>query len=961
MMQCARPHDISIFNFYAGTIESRAKISVIIKRVTIRDWRGISEYATDLQAGLNILRGPNEAGKSSIAEAIFWALHQDIVGGAQVKDIIAPILPFADARKRPFVELLLDFPDCSVTITKILAEDSAQRACRLTVHRHNQADQHFDQVAAQNELRLILARDGVSSEASSLGVDVPLLFSAQGEGTRFVETELSVEARAGIYIGENGAIAPTQRLAKLSTILKKQRKKELGERLRSNAVEAAKKATSAALQRESLSALRASQAEYSRIESQITQLRTRIAQLQQEHAQTARRARESQREWEQLRKRHNTQLVTSGAVAEKRRASEEARARRDGLQRTIADIALLRSEVARSQAEVQIGQDQLQTLRDAEVTKKAEADTAWEALQAAESAWAVARERLQAWDRSIELLAVRAERQRLRTLCEQRENFAQEVATKKAQIEKLGRVPLPQQIARWRNQHLAMEQQRRMAGQVLQLVAQPFADSELTARADDGEDVQHRVRSGEEVLLHGQSMLTLEIAGWGKIAVTTSGNEAEKQQAEVAAKRRAMEKELAVFGVKWTELPAAFDVLETRGAALALATQELQISERQLESATESGASGEELNQLLGELQAEYSRLRAACEPLRHHLPEEIKPSQAHMERERARENESARQRAVETARSAWQKLFGAHNQAASQLSAHEARLEANQTTFLQSSARLLELEREGGDDVERSVQLDEWNRALWRSGEELEEALRRLEAQGEAVNEEELAFVEHEANALRAKQHSLETELAEKRVALRGYCEQDPTTELDRIEFEIAEAEQKLARHEVRLRGMVVLEAALEAERHRLGRAITAPINEHLSPWLSALRGKPTRVEFDENTGRITGVLTKENASTHVLPFASHSGGMQEQTALALRLVLAQAAAKKLPSGRLPIVLDDPLTQSDAERGEGLWRALQSAAEHLQIVYVTCHEPAWLQTGEVNSIDLDGASHVIV
>src|SRR5690606_7522520 len=130
----------------------------------------------------------------------------------------------------------------------------------------------------------------------------------------------------------------------------------------------------------------------------------------------------------------------------------------------------------------------------------------------------------------------------------------------------------------------------------------------------------------------------------------------------------------------------------------------------------------------------------------------------------------------------------------------------------------------------------------------------------------------------------------------------------------------------ESRLRGMGVLTAALEAERHRLGRELSTPLNKFLSPWLSELRGKPTHLEFDENGGRIIGIRTGENGSTHVLPFGSHSGGMQEQTALVLRLILARLAAQKLPSKRLPVLLDDPLTQTDTLRRDGLWRVLSEA-----------------------------------
>ena len=211
-------------------------------------------------------------------------------------------------------------------------------------------------------------------------------------------------------------------------------------------------------------------------------------------------------------------------------------------------------------------------------------------------------------------------------------------------------------------------------------------------------------------------------------------------------------------------------------------------------------------------------------------------------------------------------------------------------------------------------------------------------------MTNESLALLEHDAKTLQQAQHRLETELAEKRAELRLHCEQDPQKELNDLAFEIEMREAEIMRHEARLRGIAVLDAALEAERHRLGRELSTPLNKFLSPWLSELRGRETHLEFDENGGRITGIRTtsmddSENGSTHVLPFGSHSGGMQEQTALVLRLILARLAAQKLPSQRLPIVLDDPLTQTDTIRRQGLWRVLREASEHLQILFVTCHE----------------------
>jgi DNA repair exonuclease SbcCD ATPase subunit len=924
---------------------------MIIRQVTIRNWRGTSIFETELSPSLNILQGPNEAGKSSVVEAISWALHRDLVGGARVKDEIAPIIPVCDARAKPCVELLLEFPDCRALIRKTLAEDSAQRECRLTVQRAGVADQHFDQSVAQSELRRLMAVDGAHAGANTPNVDVALLISAQGQSTHFVGQELSSAARAGIAVGENGAIAPTSRLERVRAALEKKRGKELFEKLKSNAVDAAKKQTDAARLRDELAALRQSHAQYSEIEARIASQRAQINTLREEHETIAPRAAAAHKELEELRTRHGAQLVASRDVADKCRARDEARARRDGLQKRIAEIASLRGEIARAEAEWQQLQTQLEAAQKADATWKEKAEAAWREHENAEGAWRAAREQLQAWDRFIEVCAANAERKRLRELYDRMEALACEVEARKAGLDKLGRVPPPAQIARWRNQFFALENVRQVAAQTLKVALHPESDAAFEVRADDGEPVNIAARAGEEVLLTGQTTLALQIPGWGEIVASTTSREAHKQNAELAAKTRALEKDLATFGVKLADLPEALEGLAERCAALESASQQLQFSERQYENARIAGPSLEELREQLAAAEAEYARARTACESFRAAIPEGVKASQANIERERARENENAKQVAAETARRAWQGALTQQNEAAKKLATQEARAAALETARVQSAARLIELEADGADDAARAAQLDEWSKALWRAEEECTAAIARLEVLGDAVSEDDLAFVAQEAGELRDAQHRLEKELAEKRVELRGYCEQDPQTEMDRLEFEIAGCEQELERHETRLRGLAILEGALEAERHRLGRALAAPLNEYLSPWLGELRGKNTHVEFDEGTGRLTGVLTEENGSTQALPFASHSSGMQEQTALALRLIIAQACARKLPSGKLPLVLDDPLTQTDAARREGLWRVLQQAAQHLQILFVTCHETHLPHSSDVHWI----------
>lgn len=127
---------------------------MIIRKITISSWRAIEKFERELEPSLNLLKGRNEAGKSSIVEAIGWALHRDLVGGAQIKSDITPVIPAHNPKAKPCVELLLEFPNCTAVISKTLAEDSSQRECILTIRRDGVADKSFDQSDAQSSQKI---------------------------------------------------------------------------------------------------------------------------------------------------------------------------------------------------------------------------------------------------------------------------------------------------------------------------------------------------------------------------------------------------------------------------------------------------------------------------------------------------------------------------------------------------------------------------------------------------------------------------------------------------------------------------------------------------------------------------------------------------------------------------------------------------------------------------------------
>jgi DNA repair exonuclease SbcCD ATPase subunit len=910
---------------------------MIIKRVAISNWRGIERFEAELSPGVNLLRGRNEAGKSSVVEALSWALHRDLVGGARVKDEIAPVIPAHNSKLRPCVELALEFSDCTATITKMLSEDSARRECCLVVRRDGQADATFDQAAAQNKLRRLMMSDAFDTRESTSAVDVSLLVSPQGQSTAFVGQELSSAARAGIALGEDGAIAPTSRLEKVLSSLEKKRGKELFEKLKSNAVDAAKKASEAARVRDELAALREEYAKYSRIEGEIASLRAQIATLRSRLELIAPRAADLEQQLANMRARREQQTIAERELAEKRRAFDEAKSARDRLQRQCEEIKGLRATSASSLVQLDSLKVNVQTAREQHAQLKEEAEAAWREHENAEAAWRAAREKLQAWDLYGQLCAASSARKQTRERLEQIEKLAREVEEWKTRLDAMGRVPTRPQLAAWNNQFFAIENARNAAAQTLQLWLCLEHDMQVEVEADDSTK-ELLAAAGEEVHLGAQSELTLRIPGFGEMRVASAAREAQKQNAENEARIRSLQKDLAPFGLTLADLPDAFADVETRIAEQEAATQESKWSERQLQDALQ-GESLDDLRAVWQEADEEYSRLREACEPVRGLLPEEPKPAQANIERERVRLEENAAHEAAEGARRRSNAAAARAVQAAKVLSNQESREQLLLQERQQNLLRLAELESDELDEEARAAQLDQKNGVLYFAQRELQTVETARAQLGQAVTTEVVDHAAYEAAQLADEKHTLESELATRRGELSVHCAQDPQSKIDELSFEIEEREIQVEKHEARLRGLAILEAALEAQRHRLGRAIAAPLNTYLSPWLSELRGKPTQVEFDETNGRLTGVQTREGESTFLLPFASHSAGMQEQTALALRLILAQAAAKKLPTGKLPLVLDDPLTQSDSLRRDGLWKVLSQAASHLQILFATCHE----------------------
>ena len=141
-----------------------------------------------------------------------------------------------------------------------------------------------------------------------------------------------------------------------------------------------------------------------------------------------------------------------------------------------------------------------------------------------------------------------------------------------------------------------------------------------------------------------------------------------------------------------------------------------------------------------------------------------------------------------------------------------------------------------------------------------------------------------------------------------------------------------------------------LSEERRRVVERLTAPVTQRVRPYLVSLF-PGSELDLGEELGMVglRGEAVRE-------PFEELSGGAQEQLALLTRIGLAEVLAG---AGTLPLVLDDSLVNTDPERIRQIHRLLFRAAERLQVVVFSCHDVLFDGLGAERVFRLDGMRRV--
>ncbi|MEQ1614176.1 MAG: AAA family ATPase [Hyphomicrobiaceae bacterium] len=159
-----------------------------------------------------------------------------------------------------------------------------------------------------------------------------------------------------------------------------------------------------------------------------------------------------------------------------------------------------------------------------------------------------------------------------------------------------------------------------------------------------------------------------------------------------------------------------------------------------------------------------------------------------------------------------------------------------------------------------------------------------------------------------------------------------------DGVEAILEDARAALGAAEARVATFQREVSELELLERLLGAEALAARASELKPVVDRLQLYASGV-FPEAKFELDDVLAVSGLARQGLSLSGNrlSGGTSEQIAVLVRLAYARLLADR--GEALPLVLDDALVYADAGRFGAMFAALEAAAEHHQVIMLTCHE----------------------
>jgi DNA repair exonuclease SbcCD ATPase subunit len=917
-----------------------------ILSVTIKNYRVHGDLTVDFDQARTVIGGPNEAGKSTLVEAVHNALFlRSRVTGAAHKAMLSEV-----HAGHPTVELRFESGGREYTITKVFSGNQsasttlkeqpikrdgddakggkAGRAgaggvgrtlrddeAEARIHEILQAEEVGGGRSLENRLRMQWSHLWIWQGSST---DDPLAHANAERHARLLRDRLSQVEGGGVLESPLDAAAARDVADRQVATFTDKGKPRAGSGLdaAAKAFEAAKAARGYAT------------AAVETLDEAVDTIEAAGRTIAACDAKIA----EAREEFEEVRGRQREAAELGVQVAEEQAASAAAEAAHAEAVRTDAEIVACRAEIAALETRIDPSLKILAELEREEGDWQARCTAAAKQMMEAgqrQAAAAAAFALQDALEKHERLLVERAGLSgRCELIAEQRNEASRLVAERDG----LGQVTAADLAALVR-----LDRARELAEATLELIAtkvEVLAASEpLTLAGSDLEIGQPVTITGVAELAVGGGAVTARVRispGGGRTLA-----EATEKRDEASA---ALEMALAASGFETIdaarEAHAHRQVLDADIHAVNLAI---------------NGLGGDAADAQLEALDAEI--VKAAAEARRRSADGLVRPASlaaAEAARAEGERELTAAGEAVATATAAVATARARLDAVARRRSEATESLRVNRTEFetLRTKAAVLE-ERHGTDRAQRVATLAE---ARERAATQLAASRARLARLHPDALELDRQRLERTITNLTGSKQDAETkrQLARAKLELEGTA--DPRDDLSRAaaKLRLAAAEHERA---VREAEAVKLLAELFGEKKReVESQFVAPLTRRVTDYLERLYGAGTTVGVDYENGRFSRLtLSRRGAGNATFEFSQLSSGAKEQAAAAFRLAMAEVLAED-HDGSLPVIFDDAFVNSDARRQRVLQRLLDLAATRgLQVVVLSCRPENYATLGGVN------------
>lgn len=296
--------------------------------------------------------------------------------------------------------------------------------------------------------------------------------------------------------------------------------------------------------------------------------------------------------------------------------------------------------------------------------------------------------------------------------------------------------------------------------------------------------------------------------------------------------------------------------------------------------------------------------------------------------------------RRLEEAREALQE----HDETAQQLQKdlQKANTQAESTEESLSAARRALEEHEAKHGAEKDLQAE--LETAEGSAEEKQGRVEEIEGKLASLSPEDLKARKERAESALESTKKERRELKSGLDRVQGRLESDDLRglhgRLEEARQDLEEAQAEVDRLQQQADAAKLLYNTLTQKRAAARRQYLAPLREEVEDLLERFFGAETAtVEFGEEFGLET--LSRSTGGS--FEFDQLSAGAKQQLSVLVRLAMARLIARERPH---PVFLDDALSDTDPDRFEAIANILHSAAQDLQIVLTTCHHERHRQLG---------------